>query len=278
VDNVAPESLYVDDEEFIQLHTLSEFQCESILAEWMEMLCSKHAMSKALHQVISTVGDECDGKECSNALLQAFPMVCNEMAVETALPPEDALKSTDQSIERGTVSASQEEHEEHLSLVAVTDNAKSMSVSPQNTALSGAPQIQSFFEACVPAVEASIFQGRGRGRSPGRAAASRGRNSRVRSSNQSRSHGRERASNDSQCSSAAVPGRGGRGRGRPIGHGNSGMLPSRPAALQVQAGWEVQPLENLCGNAHFGNQQEVIDFLLGEQCRNYVDSIQQISV
>jgi hypothetical protein len=72
VDNVAPESLYVDDEEFIQLHTLSEFQCESILAEWMEMLCSKHAMSKALHQVTSTVGDECDGKECSNAAMLFF--------------------------------------------------------------------------------------------------------------------------------------------------------------------------------------------------------------
>jgi len=162
-----------------------------------------------------------------------------------------------------------------MSLVAVMDKAKSTSVSPQNIALSGAPQSQSFFEACVPAVEASVVQGRGGGRAPGTAEASWGRNSRGTCSNQSRSRGRGRASNDAQCSSAAVPVRGGRGRGHPIGHGNSGRLPSHPAALQVQAGWEGQPLENLCGNAHFGNQQEVIDFLLGEQCRNYNDNIQQ---
>jgi hypothetical protein len=36
-------------------------------------------------------------------------------------------------------------------------------------------------------------------------------------------------------------------------------------------------MENLCSNAHFGNHQEVIDFLLGDQCRNYVDNIQQNS-
>jgi hypothetical protein len=108
VDNVAPESLYLDNEDFIQLHNLSEFQCESILAEQMEMLHSEHAMSNALHPVISTVGDERDGKECSNALLQAFSIVCDEMAVETALSPEEALKSTNQSIERDAVSASQE--------------------------------------------------------------------------------------------------------------------------------------------------------------------------
>jgi hypothetical protein len=77
-----------------------------------------------------------------------------------------------------------------VSLVAVIDNAKSTSVSPQNTALSGAPQSQSFFEACVPAVEASVVQGRGRGGPPGRAVASRGRNSWGGSSNQSRSHAR----------------------------------------------------------------------------------------
>jgi hypothetical protein len=92
VDNVASESLYVDKEDFAWLHNLSEFQCESILAEWIEMLRSEHAMSKALCQVTSTVSDEHDGKECSNALLQAFSIVCDEMAVETALLPEEALK------------------------------------------------------------------------------------------------------------------------------------------------------------------------------------------
>jgi len=275
VDNVAPESLYVDKEDFIRLHNLSEFQRESILAERMEMLRSEHAMNKALHQVTSTVGDERDGKESGNVLLQAISIVCDEITVETALSPEDALKSTNKFIERGAVSASQEELEEHVSLITVTDNVKSTSVSSQNTALSGAPQIQSFFEACVPAVEARVVRGRGRGRPPGRAAASRSRTSGGRSSNQSRSCGRGGASNDSQRSSAAVPGRGGRGHGCPIGHGKSGRLPSRPAALQVQAGWEVHPLENLCGNAHFGNQQDVIDFLVGERCRNYVDNIQQ---
>jgi hypothetical protein len=234
----------------------------------MEMLHSEHAMNKALHQVISNVGNERDGKESGNVLLQAISIFCDEMAVETALSPEDALKSTNKFIEQGAVSASQEEHEEHVLLIAVTDNVKTTSVSPQNTALSGAPQIQSFFEACVPAVEASVVRGRGRGRPPGRAAASQSRTSQGRSSNQSRSHGRGGASNDSQRSSAAVPGRGGRGRGHPIGHGNSGRLPSRPAALQVQASWGVHPLENLCGNAHFGNQQDIIDFLVGEQCRN----------
>jgi hypothetical protein len=237
VDNVAPESLYVDKEDFIQLHNLSEFQHERILAERMEMLRSEHAMNKALHQVTSTVGDERDGKESSNILLQAISIVCDEIAVETALSPEDALKSTNKFNERGAVSASQEELEEHVLLFAVTDNVKSMSVSPQNKALSGAPKIQSFFEACVPAVEASVVQGGGRGRPPGRAAASRSRTSGGRSSNQSRSRGRRGASNDNQHSSAAVPGRGGRGRGRPIGRGNSGRLPSGPAALQVQAGW-----------------------------------------
>jgi hypothetical protein len=49
VDNIAPESLYVDDDDLMRLNNLSELRHESILVEWVEMLQSQHAMSKALH-------------------------------------------------------------------------------------------------------------------------------------------------------------------------------------------------------------------------------------
>jgi hypothetical protein len=67
----------------------------------------------------------------------------------------------------------------------------------------------------------------------------------------------------------------GRGRGRPPGRGASSRLPTWPAALQVQADWDVIPMDELCSGSHFGNQQEMIDFLLGDRCRNYVENIQR---
>jgi hypothetical protein len=45
-------------------------------------------------------------------------------------------------------------------------------------------------------------------------------------------------------------------------------MPYKPAALQVQADWEMKSLEELCPNVQFGNQQEVIDFLLGDCYQN----------
>jgi hypothetical protein len=37
----------------------------------------------------------------------------------------------------------------------------------------------------------------------------------------------------------------------------------------------MKPLEEVCSIAQFGNQQEVIDFLLGNRCMNYVDNLQK---
>jgi hypothetical protein len=36
-----------------------------------------------------------------------------------------------------------------------------------------------------------------------------------------------------------------------------------------------EPFDNFQGNAQFGNQQEVVDSLLGSHCQKYVDNIQQ---
>jgi hypothetical protein len=66
----------------------------------------------------------------------------------------------------------------------------------------------------------------------------------------------------------------GRGLGRPPGFGAPSRLPARPAALQVQADWDVKTIDELCTGSHFGNQQEVIDYLLGSHCSNYVENIQ----
>ncbi len=122
-------------------------------------------------------------------------------------------------------------------------------------------------------------RGRGRGRPPGRSSSSRGRGRRGRSSNGSKGHGRGGAivndrsigvagttptafESDGRRSEAAVSG--GRGRGRSSGRFRKSPLPYRLTALQSQAEWEMKPLEEVCSIAQFGNQQEVIDFLLGD--------------
>jgi hypothetical protein len=60
----------------------------------------------------------------------------------------------------------------------------------------------------------------------------------------------------------------GQGQGCPSGHPQISPMPYKPAALQVQADWEMKSLEELCPNVQFGNQQEVIDFLLGDCYQN----------
>lgn len=34
-------------------------------------------------------------------------------------------------------------------------------------------------------------------------------------------------------------------------------------------------MEELCSDAYFGNQQDVVVFLLGDQCQNFVEIIQR---
>jgi hypothetical protein len=45
--------------------------------------------------------------------------------------------------------------------------------------------------------------------------------------------------------------------------------------LHFQADWDLKTFDNFQGNAQFGNQQEVVDSLLGSRCQKYVDNIQQ---
>lgn len=49
----------------------------------------------------------------------------------------------------------------------------------------------------------------------------------------------------------------------------------KPAALQVQADWEIKPLDDFGITSHFSNQTNVIDFLLGDWCQNFIDNIQR---
>jgi hypothetical protein len=85
------------------------------------------------------------------------------------------------------------------------------------------------------------------------------------------SAGPETIDNDGSHGEAAVL----HGRGCPIGRFCRSPPPYRPAALQVQVDWEMKSLEEICSTAQLSNQQEVIDFLLGDRCLNYVDNIQQ---
>jgi hypothetical protein len=133
-------------------------------------------------------------------------------------------------------------------------------------------------------------RGRGRGRPPSQSGSSRGRGRRGRSSYGSKGRGRGGAivndgsigvagttpaafESDGRRGEAAVSG--GRGRGHSSGRFCKSPLPYRPTALQSQAEWEMKPLEEVCSIAQFGNQQEVIDFLLGDRCVNYVDNLQK---
>ena len=57
INNVAPESLYLDKEDKHWLCSLFELECENILAKCMEMLCNEHLMRKAIQKASSTMLD-----------------------------------------------------------------------------------------------------------------------------------------------------------------------------------------------------------------------------
>jgi hypothetical protein len=67
----------------------------------------------------------------------------------------------------------------------------------------------------------------------------------------------------------------GRGRGRGRRSGRVNRLPNRPVALQAQTDWIVRPPESFECTSIFENQQHVVDFLLGDRCRLYVDNLQR---